>query len=145
MKAVCQFSNLPFEVPFLSSPTRVQFYHPIFTVSLKTLLGIYAQWKDKPSFQHEDTLLFTAAFLRASNHCTFQTAIRNADPQKLIQSLETLVHLSILVASDPDEDNEIPSFIISANTASLESLPTWLSLWQESLDQRSQDKQTKLS
>lgn len=151
MKTICQFTSLPLEVPFLSSPTRIQFYHPIFTLSLKSLLGIYAQWKDKPVSQspEADVILLTAAFLKASGHCTFQSAINLQSPdlaQRLHQSIESLVSTAILVAtkSPKDEDSEIPHFIISKDTASLETLPNWISLWQESLHAMAQTPEHKL-
>ena len=151
MKTICQFTSLPLEVPFLSSPTRIQFYHPIFTLSLKSLLGIYANWKDEPqSGSHEaDTILLTVAFLKASGFVEFQTSIdissSNLYP-RLLQSLESLVHTAILVAANQaNTDAEIPHFILSKETSDLTSLPNWIALWKESLDNLGQTKEHRLT
>lgn len=151
MKTICQFTSLPLEVPFLSSPTRIQFYHPIFTLSLKSLLGIYANWKDKPlsSNQEADTILLATAFLRASGFVEFHTSINPSAPNlhaRLLQSLESLVQTAILVATNAaNPDAEIPHFIISKDTADLESLPNWIALWQEALTDLGQAKERRLT
>ena len=82
MKTICQFTSLPLEVPFISSPTRIQFYHPIFTLSIKSLLGIYANWKGEPlsSNQEADTILIATAFIRASGFVKFHTSINPSAP-----------------------------------------------------------------
>lgn len=150
MKTVCQFTSLPLDIPFLSSPTRIQFYHPVFTLSLKSLLGIYAQWKNQPaSFHNEaDTLLLTTAFLKASTLVEFRTSVnpKLTDHASLLQSLEPLIDTVCLVASNlQNPEFEAPSFIISTETASLDSLPQWIALWQESLEALSVSQQDRLS
>ena len=141
MKTICQFTSLPLEVPFLSSPTRIQFYHPVFTLSIKSLLGIYAQWKDKPSTNDADIILLSAAFLKASGRVIFNHSIQISPdlPSRLLQSLESLVHTAILVSAIKDND-EIPTFIISKDTSDLSSLPEWISLWRQALEDQSQSK-----
>lgn len=150
MKTICQFTSLPLEIPFLSSPTRVQFYHPIFTLSLKSLLGIYADWKSKPASFHSEAevILLTTAFLKASTLVHFKSSInpKTISHPALLQSLEPLIETVCLVAANlKNPEFETPSFIISADTSSLDCLPQWISLWQESLQNLNQSSALRQS
>lgn len=144
MLCICPLSGTEFRISdsFLKI-SRQEAIHPLFNLSLKTLLAIYPQWLAGRLSEDESKVLFLA-FLKHTELVEFRTTA-NPYPKLVAQNMEAMSKIaSWKIALSSAQTINLPHFAITHQDRDLQSLPVWIEAWYKAReDWRDQYKADK--
>lgn len=133
-KILCSYSGLQFRCEHMPlSLSDHETAHPTFFLPAKKLAGLYSLYLDGKLSVEEEWLLFLA-YLKSSGCVEFRVPAKfTANTRALIATqFEQLVAVVTKVSSLRAGSRIVPAKVaITPATATLENLPHWLALWEQ--------------
>jgi hypothetical protein len=140
MKAVCQYSNIPFTLLHFSKLQQKQpviCVHPVFYASTEQLLAYYDTYEAGELQSLEDQRLLFLALLNATSQVDWHCAADPA-PAVVAQNMKSLYHhITWLhnLAAAKDINYRLPRFSINPTTKKLTTFRHWLDAWADAYEQ----------
>jgi hypothetical protein len=134
MKILCAYSSIEFNVEhFPGSLTSREFYHPIFCLPQKKLLGYLHKWSHQELTPTDSYLLFLA-LLKSSDLVNFRVpAARSPKTDSIVAcNMESLAKILCKLNSVSSPERIFPNYVISPDTKYLDNVQYWITNWEES-------------
>lgn len=129
-KAICANSGLELEISYFPySFSKGEITHPIFQLNTRQLLGLLPKWTGR-ELTEIDTRLYFLALLNSTNLVEFRTYARPS-PAICEKNMEPLVKIASWIYSIKNPAVTLAKFAITTDTANLENIHHWISIWYE--------------
>lgn len=137
----CAISGLKIKVQYgpLTIPAREGYYHPIFALPRKKLLGLYSR-SCTGSLSPTDNYLIFLAILHSSGAIRW-TCPASCDPSsshtlKLVQNnMRQLIEVVELTDRIIVPSFRQPQFIVASDNSDLRQIPNWIAAWNQNIEE----------
>lgn len=133
---VCAISALPFKCSYVPMTlSRREYEHPIFHLTQKKLLDLYASYNEDKLTDIESYLLFVA-LLKSTDSVTFSSPCELTTSTAKIVAANIGNLVSIIWQSNVIQHPSFkqPRFFIRKDTSNLDNIKVWIKAWESNIN-----------
>lgn len=134
MKILCSYSGLELQITYFPGTIERGEVHPVFSLPQKRLLSYLGKWSAQELTPPDSYLLFLA-LLNSTGKVEFRLpALRAPNTEAIVaNNMEALAKVVYKINEIVHPAFSIPTFVISQETRSLETITQWIDTWESNI------------